>query len=153
MERRKFVKTCCGAAIGIPILASTLQSCGAIYYASATKENNRLMVKKSEFWQVKPAGRTGRKDKKVNRVFVLVKTGDMDFPICLYKTDKDTYSASLLHCTHRGCELNVGGGIYTCPCHGSEFSVTGKVLEGPAIRDLKTFKTETDDENIYILQA
>ena len=47
----------------------------------------------------------------------------------------------------------MGGGIYTCPCHGSEFSVKGKVLEGPADKDLKIFKTETDNENIYILQA
>ena len=146
MKRRRFIKTCCYTTIGIPILATTLQSCGAIYYASVTKSTNRLIVKKSEFWQIK-------KDKKVNRAFVLVKTATMDFPICLYRMDKDAYSASLLHCTHRGCELNVGGGIYTCPCHGSEFSITGKVLEGPADRDLKTFKTETDNENIYILQA
>lgn len=146
MERRKFIKTCCYTAIGIPILAATLQSCSAIYYASITKDANRLLVKKSEFWYVK-------KDKKVNRAFVLVKTERMEFPICLYKMDEDVYSASLMHCTHRGCELNVGGGIYSCPCHGSEFSLTGKVLEGPADRDLKTFKTDTDNENIYILHA
>jgi len=146
MERRKFIKSCCYTAIGIPISATTLQSCGAIYYAAITKDANRLMVKKSEFWHIK-------KDKKVERAFVLVKTESMEFPICLYKMDVDVYSASLLHCTHRGCELNVGGGIYSCPCHGSEFSVTGKVLEGPADRDLKTFKIEIDIENIYILQA
>jgi len=146
MERRNFIKKSCYTAIGIPILASAIQSCGAIYYASATKDTNRLVVKKSEFWKVK-------KDKKIDRDFVLVKTEMMDFPICLYKIGKDSYSAALLHCTHRGCELNVGGGIYTCPCHGSEFSVTGELLEGPADRDLTTFKTETDDENIYILQA
>jgi cytochrome b6-f complex iron-sulfur subunit len=68
----------------------------------------------------------------------------------LYKTDKINYTASLLKCTHNGCELNVGGGIYTCPCHGSEFTSTGKVLQGPANEDLKIFKTETDHENIYI---
>lgn len=153
MERRKFIKTCCYTTVGIPVLATTLQSCGAIYYATTTKDANRLVVKKSEFWYIKPGGRTGGKDKKVNRAFVLVKTESMEFPICLYKMDVDVYSASLLHCTHRGCELNVGGGIYSCPCHGSEFSVTGKVLEGPADRDLKTFKTEIDSENIYILQA
>jgi len=146
MERKEFIKRCCYAAIGIPILATTLQSCGAIYYATIIKDANRLIVKKSEFWYIK-------KDKKVSRSFVLVKTDNMEFPICLYKMDIDVYSASLLHCTHRGCELNVGGGIYSCPCHGSEFSTTGKVLEGPAIKDLKTFKTEMDNENIYILQA
>ena len=146
MKRRKFVKTCCYAGIGIPILATTFQSCGSIYYAKATRDTKRLIVKKSEFWQVK-------KNEVLNRAFVLVKTNNMDFPICLYKTDEDIYSASLLHCTHRGCELNVGGGIYTCPCHGSEFSVTGEVLKGPADRDLQIFETEIDNENIYILQS
>ena len=143
MERRKFIKTCCYSAIGIPIAATLLQSCGGIYYATANHKKGKLVISKSEFIQLK-------KDKKINRKFVLVKTEELDFPICIYNIGENTYSASLLKCTHRGCELNVGGGIYTCPCHGSEFSISGKVLEGPADKNLTTFKTETDHENIYI---
>lgn len=143
MERRKFIKTCCYSAIAIPLGATLLQSCGAIYYAATTKEASKLVVAQSEFKKLK-------KNKEMNRDFVLLKTEEMGFPICLYKTNEDTYIASLLKCTHNGCELNVGGGIYSCPCHGSEFSTTGRVLEGPADRDLKTFKTKTDHENIYI---
>lgn len=143
MERRKFIKTCCYSAIGIPIAATLMQSCGGIYYATTNHNNGRFVISKSEFIQLK-------KDKKINRKFVLVKTEELDFPICIYNTGENTYSASLLKCTHRGCELNVGGGIYTCPCHGSEFSINGKVLEGPANKNLTTFKTETDHENIYI---
>tara|TARA_R110000787_G_scaffold34540_1_gene89354 strand:- start:180 stop:620 length:441 start_codon:yes stop_codon:yes gene_type:complete len=143
MERRKFIKTCCYSAIGIPIAATLMQSCGGIYYATTNRINGRLAISKSEFIQIK-------KDKKINRKFVLVRTEALDFPICIYNTGENIYSASLLKCTHRGCELNVGGGIYTCPCHGSEFSITGKVLEGPADKNLMTFKTETDYENIYI---
>jgi len=71
------------------------------------------------------------------------------FGSILYRI-KENYYASLLKCTHRGCELNVGGGIYSCPCHGSEFTVKGKVLEGPAEENLKTYKTKTDHEKIYI---
>lgn len=143
MERRKFIKTCCYSAIGFPLGTSLLQSCGAIHYAAFIREPGRLIVAQSEFMKVK-------EDKQVSRDFVLLKTDGMGFPVCLYKTNKDTYIASLLKCTHNGCELNVGGGIYSCPCHGSEFSTTGKVLEGPADQNLKTFKTETDHDNIYI---
>jgi len=147
MERRKFIKTCCITAVGLPILASTFHSCAsAIHYASVTKKANRLIVKKTAFFEVK-------NNKEIARDFVLVKTEDMSFPICLYKTKNNTYIASLLKCTHRGCELNVGGGIYTCPCHGSEFTIEGDVLEGPAEKKLKTFEIITDNENIYILQA
>lgn len=143
MERRKFIQACCYSAIGLPILASVLQSCGSIYYATSTRSTNSLTVAKSEFWKE-------TKSKKVERDFVLIKTEDDEFPICVYKIEKDKYVASLLKCTHRGCELNVGGDMYSCPCHGSEFSNIGKVLEGPADKDLKTYKVETDNENIYI---
>lgn len=142
MERRKFIKTCCYTAIGIPFGASMLQSCGAIYYASLSKEPGKLVVAKSEFINEK-------NNKKTTRDFVLLNMNELGFPICLYKV-KDKYIASLLKCTHRGCELNVGGGIYSCPCHGSEFSTTGQVLEGPADQNLKVYKTETDEKNIYI---
>jgi cytochrome b6-f complex iron-sulfur subunit len=64
---------------------------------------------------------------------------------------KDEYVATLLECTHRGCGLKVGGGVFTCPCHGSEFSTTGEVLEGPADENLKTYEIEIDNENIYII--
>jgi cytochrome b6-f complex iron-sulfur subunit len=60
------------------------------------------------------------------------------------------FTSALLKCTHQGCELNVGGGIYTCPCHGSEFTIKGEVLEGPADQNLKTYTTTSDNENIYI---
>jgi cytochrome b6-f complex iron-sulfur subunit len=143
MNRRKFIKSCCYTTVGITFVGSILQSCGSIYYATVSRNANRLVIAKSEFWQLK-------KDKKVYRSFVLIKTEDSKFPICIYKIKEDVYVASLLKCTHRGCELNVGGGIYSCPCHGSEFSVSGKVLEGPAEVDLKKFKIETDNENIYI---
>lgn len=143
MERRKFIRTCCYTTIGLPMLVSVLQSCGLIYYATSTRNANSLIVAKSEFWKIK-------KNKKVNRSFVLVRIEDDQFPICIYKLEEDKYIASLLKCTHRECELNVGGGIYSCPCHGSEFTITGKVLNGPADRDLKTYKIETDNEYIYL---
>ncbi len=142
MERRKFIKSCCFTAVGVPLIAS-LESCGGIYYASSTLVDNQLTVAKSEFWRIV-------KEKKKFRSFVLLDIESDRFPVCLYKIEEEKYVASLLKCTHQGCELSVGGGIYSCPCHGSEFSTTGKVLEGPAHTDLKTYKTNTDNENIYI---
>ena len=144
MERRKFIKNCCYTTVGLPIITSTLSSCGAIYYASAEKKENNLIVKKSAFIIAK-------KNKSVERSHVFVETTSLAFPICIQKTGTDEFTALLMSCTHRGCELNFGGGIYTCPCHGSEFSKTGEVLEGPADKNLRSFKTETDNENIYII--
>jgi len=121
-----------------------LQSCGAIYYATSSITSNRIIVARSEFIKIK-------KEKRTERKFVMVRPSFSEFPICLVKQGKDQYSASLLECTHNGCELGVGGEIFVCPCHGAEFSNNGKLLSGPAEEDLKTFRTETDNENIYII--
>ncbi|MGH3667143.1 MAG: Rieske 2Fe-2S domain-containing protein, partial [Acidimicrobiia bacterium] len=41
-------------------------------------------------------------------------------------------------CTHRGCQVQFNNAEQTwdCPCHGSRFDVEGKVIHGPAVRDL-----------------
>ncbi len=143
MDRKKFLKTCGMGLVGLPFASALLTSCESIYYATSSIKNNPLIVPLSEF-------EIPKKKELTYRSFVLVKTPKEDFPICLYKTGENEYTAALMKCTHRGCELNVGGGIYSCPCHGSEFDTNGGVLEGPADQNLKTFKTTIQNENIYI---
>lgn len=117
-------------------------SCAPTYYAKYQKKGKKLVVAKTEFEYV-----SGDEQKK--REVVLVQAEGHKFPICL-KKNKDSYTALLMMCTHRSCELNIGGHVYSCPCQGSEFDLEGNVLNGPAEDALKTFKTETDENNVYI---
>ncbi len=142
MERRKFITIGCCVAIGAP-LALAMKSCGAVHYVSSTVVNDLLVVQKSVFQFV-------RKDEVKIRKYVMLTSDRTNFPICLYRIEDNRYSASLMSCTHNGCETNVQGEIFVCPCHGSEFTNTGKVLTGPAETDLQISNTSTDDENIYV---
>jgi len=57
-------------------------------------------------------------------------------------------------CTHQGCGVTYQSAANRlfCPCHGSEFSLTGSVLQGPAIAPLKVY-TATLDENAMTIDV
>jgi len=47
-------------------------------------------------------------------------------------------------CTHLGCELkwNSAELSWDCPCHGSRFTYTGEVIEGPALESIKPLESD-----------
>ena len=55
-------------------------------------------------------------------------------------------------CTHNGCQVgyNHENGNLPCPCHGSVFSSSGSVLEGPADSPLKTYAVSQEGDVLTI---
>jgi Rieske Fe-S protein len=45
-------------------------------------------------------------------------------------------------CTHLGCVLEATENGFQCPCHGSRFNDSGRVLSGPAPRSLAFFMVD-----------
>jgi len=65
----------------------------------------------------------------------------------------DTQVAALSAiCTHSGCENLYTSSSKTldCPCHGSQFSLTGAVLRGPARRSLRVYGASLANNTITI---
>ncbi len=76
--------------------------------------------------------------------------GKEDFPpgTARYYEDQQTYVfadqegiyAMSATCTHLGCVVNREQEQFTCPCHGSRYDQTGKVLRGPAPKSLEWYE-------------
>lgn len=136
-NRREFLKNCgkvsasliCGSSMLI------LPGCGGIRYLAFDTEDNALVVKKSDF---------------IEKPFAAIKSRNLPAPVYIHKIDEENYSAVLMECTHKKCELSAAGDLLICPCHGSEFSNTGEVLSPPAEQPLQKFTVRTDAENVYI---
>ncbi|MBD6615628.1 FAD-dependent oxidoreductase [Komarekiella sp. 'clone 1'] len=58
-----------------------------------------------------------------------------------------------LTCTHQGCTVQTAAdGKFHCPCHGAVFTADGKVVKGPAQRDLAKFQVvQQQDENLQLV--
>ncbi len=56
-------------------------------------------------------------------------------------------------CTHLGCKVKFleERKIFQCPCHKSEYSIYGKVIKGPAKKNLKRLKFKILNNKIKII--
>jgi hypothetical protein len=65
--------------------------------------------------------------------------------IALFKDEHGELHAINPMCTHMKCSVawNNAEQTWDCPCHGSRFSVEGKVLTGPADHDLEKIEVKT----------
>jgi cytochrome b6-f complex iron-sulfur subunit len=66
--------------------------------------------------------------------------------------DGSIYAISAV-CTHLGCltRWNEHTGEIACPCHGTKFSKTGIVLEGPSAKTLPRFSVKLNEKNEVIV--
>ena len=58
------------------------------------------------------------------------------------RTSQTTFTALTSLCTHQDCTITgFLNSRYVCPCHLSQFSTSGSVVQGPAVAPLRQFAT------------
>jgi cytochrome b6-f complex iron-sulfur subunit len=136
-SRKEFLKklgiislgACCGASV------LSMGGCTKVPQVSAERKGNELVVKQSDFGDNK---------------FLIVSHMSVKAPLFIQKKGDNNFEAVLMLCTHKQCELNHAGSVLVCPCHGSEFSLSGQVLSPPAETSLEKYKVRTEGENLVI---
>lgn len=63
--------------------------------------------------------------------------------VLVVRTGQDSFTALTAVCTHEACIVTgFQSGVFVCPCHGSQYTTTGQVQQGPAPRALRSFTTQ-----------
>ncbi|MEQ1691994.1 MAG: Rieske (2Fe-2S) protein [Gemmatimonas sp.] len=81
---------------------------------------------------------------------LLVEDPGADLPIFVRRTTTGEFTAVSTRCMHRGCQVEPGAEKLVCPCHGSEYTFAGDVLQGPTQRALTRYRVTSDRETVYI---
>lgn len=140
MDRRAFIKAGCLACIGSAAAVTVLQSCRTAKYASGELGKDGLNVDLDRFKAAKGKFHSS----------LIVTHEELQYPIYVYRASATEYNAVLMRCPHQGAELQANGDILTCPAHNSEFDRAGKVQQGPAAEDLRSFATAITGNTLFI---
>ncbi|GIV60434.1 Rieske 2Fe-2S domain-containing protein [Rhodocaloribacter litoris] len=136
MHRRDFIRWLERLAAGVACAGGgLLAGCAGSRFVPARPEAGRLVI---------------RKDDLAGRAVVLVDLPGTGRPILLRRTGPDAFVAVWTRCTHRGCQVEPAGDRLVCPCHGSEYTLDGKVVKSPARMDLRRFRVTTDAGHVYV---
>ena len=70
----------------------------------------------------------------------------------IIRESEGRFVALSMRCTHAGCRVNAPvNGVINCPCHGSQFDLTGQVLRGPAPSPLHQYEVLSYDRKAQAL--
>ena len=71
----------------------------------------------------------------------LVQTPSGDYLVA--HTSQNTFAALSATCTHQICTITgISSSDFVCPCHGSTFDTSGRVVAGPAPAPLHQYPTQ-----------
>lgn len=139
MDRRKFIKGSCGICLSLSsgfLLSAVLDACSTpLGIVKTSAHNNIVTIPVADFDQ---------------GTYKIVRVSNYNYDLAVQKNADGTYLAMELVCTHAGHPLTRTGNGYYCTLHGSQFAANGKVLKGPAYKDMPHLPTHITDNNLLI---
>jgi cytochrome b6-f complex iron-sulfur subunit len=133
MERDEFLSKLGIGALAV-CMGCSLVSCGKSGDATPSNGNNTTTPPTGTTFSVDlNSALTAVGDSKVSNGIILVRIAAGNAV--------SSFTAVQVACTHEGTSINYnnGQGIFICPLHGSEFSKTGSLIQGPATTPLKQY--------------
>jgi nitrite reductase/ring-hydroxylating ferredoxin subunit len=143
MNRKEFLKTCGWGCVGLMAGMSGLSSCAGTRYFPAVLEDGFMLVPLDTFL-INMEGQIRY------RSHVVAHNESLQYPIGVFRLSDTEYKALWMRCTHQGTELQVFGDRLQCPAHGSEFTSTGAVQNGPADSPLRAFQVQIEANTLKI---
>lgn len=134
MDRRGFVGVCGGA-----LACAAISGCASVMVRPVTAIDGRVSLALNEHPELaRPDGA------------VAIQVAGMSDPLLVLHAGERRYVVLSPICTHRGCTVEVAGDRLECPCHGSQYTREGVVIEGPAERALQRFAATVSGQSLVI---
>ncbi len=143
MDRRAFIKSGCMVCLIATVSGNLIPSCTPLAIINGKMNKDGLIVDASEFIFTK-------NKKQQFRSSIILRNETLQYPICIFRINENEYNAVWMRCSHQGTELKISGQHLYCSAHGSEFAHNGKVINGPAAKDLQTFPVTINKNELFI---
>lgn len=139
-SRRQF----CAQALSLVTVGAVLEACGgggsptspsgiqaqALPVINASVANNTVALTIDSSSPISTVGSAA-----------LVQTSAGSFLVA--HVSQDSFTALTAICTHLTCFITgYANQTFVCPCHGSQFSTSGSVVQGPAVVPLRPYATQ-----------
>lgn len=137
LTRRRFLAsgTAALAACAIP-----LGACASLAVREITPMNGRLELPLTRYPEL--AQRDGA---------LRFQVAGREDPVDVLVVGDGEFAALSPICTHLGCTVEVQGTFLVCPCHGSTYERSGRVIRGPAERPLRRYDVTRGPANTLVV--
>jgi cytochrome b6-f complex iron-sulfur subunit len=134
LDRRTFLGTSAAALAG-----ASLQGCASFVATPVTPENGVIRLPIRNYPQLEQPGG-----------YLRIRPGG-EATLYVLALDDGGFAVLSPICTHLQCTVNVDGSQLLCPCHGSTYDRTGRVLRGPAERPLQRFDARLGADGMLVI--